>query len=58
MGANSRQALGVLAFIIAFVLLAAAAAGGGLLLVAIGLVVLAVSLGVFLKAKPLENREG
>ena len=58
MGANRTQALGLLAFLVAFVLLAGAAAGGGLLIAAIGLVVLAVSLGIFRKARPWENLEG
>ena len=58
MGANRTQALGLLAFLIAFVLVAGGAAGGGLLLIIVGLVVLAVSLGIFLKAKPWETREG
>ena len=58
MGANRTQGLGLLAFLIAVVLLAGGAAGGGLLVDIIGMVVLAVSLGVFLKAKPWETREG
>jgi len=55
MGANSTQAVGVLLFLVAFVLLAGAFAGGGILL-ALGF---AVSLGgsvvMFLKCRPWEH---
>ncbi|HEY4084539.1 MAG TPA: hypothetical protein VGM43_01315 [Bryobacteraceae bacterium] len=55
MGANSTQAVGVLLFLVAFVLLAGAFAGGGLIL-ALGFVVsLGASVATFLKCKPWEN---
>lgn len=58
MGANSTQAVAVTLFLIAFVLIAGAAAGGGILLLIVGLAGLAVSFGLFLKAKPWEQNEG
>jgi uncharacterized membrane protein len=57
MGANSTQAVGVSAFLIAFTLIAAGIAGGGILVSLVGVVLLAVSLGVFRKAKPWEEAE-
>ena len=58
MGANSTQALATAAFLLAFVLMAGAfAMGGNLPLLAISIVVLAVSAGLFLKAKPWEEME-
>lgn len=60
MGANVVQAQGLLAFLIAFVLIAAAAAVGGtgsMLLLAMGIVALAVSAALFRKCKPWEHRE-
>ncbi len=57
MGANSTQAVGVSAFLIAFTLIAAGIAGGGILFSLVGVVLLAVSLGVFRKAKPWEEAE-
>jgi hypothetical protein len=57
MGSNATQAVGVTAFLIAFILIAGGLAGGGLLLEIVGLVVLAVSAGLFLKAKPWEQTE-
>jgi len=58
MGANSTQAYGITLFLTAFVLISAGFAGGGILLVVLGLAVLAASVFLFLKAKPLEHREG
>ncbi|MGH9663649.1 MAG: hypothetical protein ACRD9L_04405 [Bryobacteraceae bacterium] len=58
MGANSTQGLALTLFLIAFVLMAGAAAGGGILLLIAGLVVLVISCGLFLKAKPWEHSEG
>ena len=57
MGANSTQAIGVSAFIVAFTLIAAGIAAGGILVSLVGVVLLAVSLGVFRKAKPWEEAE-
>jgi uncharacterized membrane protein len=57
MGANSTQAVGVSAFLIAFTLIAAGIAGGGILVSLVGVVLLAVSLGLFRKAKPWEEAE-
>ena len=57
MGANSTQAVGVTAFLIAFTLIAAGIAAGGMILSLVGVVLLAVSLGVFRKAKPWETAE-
>jgi membrane protein implicated in regulation of membrane protease activity len=59
MGANPSQALAFLAFLAAFVFFAAALfQGGGILLILIGLVLLAGSVALFLKVKPLEHLEG
>ena len=57
MGANSTQAVGVAAFIAAFTLIAAGIAAGGMIVSLVGVVLLAVSLGVFRKAKPWEEAE-
>jgi len=57
MGANPTQALGFIVFLIAFVLFAVALFGGGLLAVLGGAVLLAGSIALFLKAKPLEHVE-
>ncbi|PYT21361.1 MAG: hypothetical protein DMG58_32375 [Acidobacteria bacterium] len=58
MGANPKQASGLLFFLLAFVLIAAGLAmSGNLLLILIGIVLLGVSAMIFLKAKPLENEE-
>jgi hypothetical protein len=58
MGANPTQAYGLILFIIAFVLLAGGfAAGGNFMYILVGLAVLAASCGLFMKCKPLEQRE-
>jgi hypothetical protein len=57
MGANSTQAAGVAVFLTGFTVLAAGIAGGGVVLDLLGLVVVAVSLGLFKKAKPREEAE-
>jgi hypothetical protein len=57
MGANSTQAVGLAIFLVAFTLIPAGIAGGGILVSLIGVVLLAVSLGVFLKARPWEEVE-
>ena len=53
MGANPTQAVGIVLFLIAFVLLAGAFAGGGILYVLGFLVLLGISCALFLKVKPL-----
>ena len=55
MGANPKQAFGLLLFLVAFVLIAACMAGCGVLWFVIGLALLAASAAVFIKAKPLEH---
>jgi len=57
MGANSTQAMGVTAFLIAFTVIAAGIAAGGMIVSLVGVILLAVSLGVFRKAKPWEEAE-
>ena len=57
MGANSTQAVGLTAFLVAFTLISAGIAWGGILVSLVGIVLLAVSLGVFRKAKPWEEAE-
>jgi hypothetical protein len=58
MGANPKQASGLLFFLLAFVVIAAGfAMSGNLLLILIGIVLLGVSVMIFLKAKPLEHEE-
>jgi hypothetical protein len=52
------QWTGVAVFLIAFVFIAAGlAAGGSLLWILLGLVLLALSLGILYRAKPWENLE-
>jgi membrane-bound ClpP family serine protease len=59
MGANPKQALGLLLFLVGFVLISAGLlAGGNVVLFLAGLVVAAAGLAVLLKAKPLEFLEG
>ncbi len=58
MGTNSTQAFGVALFLVAFTLIAAGMAmGGSLLLILPGLVLLAISGAVLLRAKSLEHEE-
>ena len=57
MGANSTQAIGLTAFLVAFTLIAAGIAAGGILVSLVGVVLLAVSFGVFRKARPWEQAE-
>ena len=57
MGANPKQALGVLAFFLAFVLVAAGLAAGSIMWILFGVVVLVVSCAVFINCKPMEQRE-
>ena len=57
MGANSTQAIGLTAFLVAFTLIAAGMATTQILVSLVGVILLAVSLGVFRKAKPWEEAE-
>ena len=56
MGANATQGMAVLLFLVAFTFLAGAMfAGGNLLLILLFVVSAAISIGLFLKLKPLEH---
>ena len=56
MGANTEQAVALLVFLLAFTVLGwGLFLGGNLLLVGLFLVLFGASIGLFLKAKPLEN---
>jgi hypothetical protein len=57
MGANSTQAVGVTAFLLSFTALSVGLARGGVLYCLLALALLAVSLAIFVKCKPLENAE-
>jgi hypothetical protein len=58
MGANSTQARAVALFLVAFVAIAAGfAADFNYLFVLVGIVLLAGSIGLFLKCKPWEHQE-
>jgi hypothetical protein len=58
MGANPKQAIGLLLFFLGWVAIAAGAAmDGAVLWIAIGLALLAGSAVVLIKAKPLEHIE-
>ena len=59
MGSNPTQAFGILLFFVAVTLIAAGMAmSGNILFLVVGIVVLAASLMMFLKAKPWEHQEG
>jgi len=59
MGANPKQALALIVFLVAFVALATAFyLGGTIIVLLLGLVLLGVSLTISLKAKPLEHIDG
>ena len=57
MGANPKQAMGVVAFLLAFTSLAGGAAGGGMVLYPLACALLVTSFVIFLKCKPLEETE-
>lgn len=57
MGANPTQAVGISAFLLGFTAIAGGAYGGKIILYLLGIALLAVSVAVFRKAKPLENLE-
>lgn len=56
MGANATQAVGVTAFLLAFVAMPAAAWGGAVVFL-VGVALLVVAAIAFLKCKPWENAE-
>lgn len=56
MGANPTQAVGVLLFLVAFVLLAGMFAGGGMLLGLGFLVAVGAAIATFMKCKPWEHQ--
>lgn len=59
MGANPKQALAFIVFLVAFVLMASSFfLGGNILLLLLGLALLGISLTISLKAKPLEHIDG
>jgi hypothetical protein len=59
MGANPKQALAFLLFLIAFTLVAEGLfLGGNFLILLLGLALLGASLALLLKAKPLEHIDG
>ncbi len=57
MGANPKQAMGVVAFLLAFTALAGGLAGGGVVLYLLAAAFLVTSIVIFLKCKPLEEAE-
>lgn len=58
MGANPTQALALVLFFAAFVAIAVGlSAGGSLIAFIVGAALLAVSVALFLKAKPWEHQE-
>jgi hypothetical protein len=57
MGANPTQAMGVSAFLLGFTAIAGGLYGGKIILYVLGIALLAASVAVFLKAKPLEDLE-
>lgn len=57
MGANSTQAVAVTAFLLGFTALSAAIMKGSFVLYLLTAALLAVSVGAFLKCKPLEHAE-
>jgi len=57
MGANPKQAMGVVAFLLAFTSLAGGIAGGGVVFYLLAAALCAISFVIFLKCKPLEEVE-
>jgi len=57
MGTNSTQALGVMAFLLGFTALPVGIVRGGVIYYILALALVAVSVAIFLKCKPLENAE-
>ena len=57
MGANPKQAIAVVAFLLGFTALAGGIAGGGAVFYLLGAAFFATSFVIFLKCKPLEYLE-
>lgn len=57
MGANSTQAVGVLLFLLGFTALPVGLLRGSVVFYILAIVLVGLSVGVFLKCKPLENAE-
>jgi hypothetical protein len=57
MGSNSTQAVSLLLFLVAFVLLAGAFAGGGVILAIAAIVLLGIACFLFAKCKPWEAQK-
>jgi hypothetical protein len=57
MGANPKQAIGIVAFLLAFASLSGGIAGGGAVFYLLAAALLATSIVIFLKCKPLEYLE-
>lgn len=57
LGANSKQAVGVLAFLLAFTFLPIGIMTSGAIYYLLAIVLLVVSVIIFAKCKPLENQE-
>ena len=55
MGSHSTQAVGITAFLLAFVALSAGIAGGGIVLYLAFLVLLGVAIALMLKCKSMEE---
>jgi len=56
MGSNSTQAIAIVLFLIAFVLMAGAFAGGGIIYAVGAVVLLGASVFFFLKCKPWDHQ--
>jgi hypothetical protein len=57
MGANSTQAVGVTLFLLGFTALPVGIVRGGAVYYLLALALLGISVGIFLKCKPLEHAE-
>jgi hypothetical protein len=57
MGANSTQAVGVLVYLLGFTALPLGLATGNIIYYLLSVALVGVSVGIFVKCKPLENSE-
>lgn len=57
MGANSTQAAGVLVFLLGFTALPLGFATGSIIYYLLSVALVGVSVGIFVKCKPMENTE-
>lgn len=57
MGANSTQAVGVLVFLLGWTALPVGIVTGNIIFYLLTVALVGVSVGIFLKCKPLENAE-